>query len=331
MNVVNSLSGELVREDAYRYPPILPYTSGTLSLDPIHTLYYEESGNPSGQPLLLVHGGPGGGINPAHRELADPEHYRIIHFDQRGCGNSTPFGELRENTTWHLVSDMERLRDHLGIERWAVLGGSWGSSLTLAYAETHPRRCAGIIVTGIFLCRQIDYAWWWRGIGQYFPEAWDKMVAFLPKTERESFVQAYHQRCTSDDPEVYMPATLALTIYETLCLNYEPNQMQMSELLEGERYSAMGRLLMHYDKHQHFMEPNQLLNNIERIRSVPGIVINGRFDTCTVAKGAWDLCKAWPEAELVIPPACGHVWSDLEMGRAVIEATDKFKHLDYCA
>lgn len=316
-----------VRRDAPLYPPIEPTHSGMLPLDDLHIMHWEQTGNAAGPALLIIHGGPGAGITPYYRQIADPTFYRIVLWDQRGCGKSTPFAEIRQNTTQDLIADMERLRRHLNVDRWIVCGASWGSTLAIAYAEAHPESCAGIIVSAIYLARKKDGHWWWNGMHHYFPEAWAALEGFLPPEERGDVQAAYIRRCTSSDPEIAEAASWQLALYEIQTVDFLPNWERLRRLRETRQFAALARIEMAYKQHSHFFRPNQLLEDIGRIRHIPGKIITGRYDVCTPPMTAYALHEAWPEAEFVIAPEANHAWSDLNMSVAMVRATNDFKQL----
>ena len=290
------------------YPPIEPYMQGRLGVTAGHNLYYEQCGNPDGIPVIVVHGGPGGGSNPTMRRCHDPERYRIILFDQRGCGRSTPHASLDANTTWDLVADMERLRETLGIERWQLFGGSWGSTLCLAYAETLPERVSGIILRGIFLLRKAELDWFYQdGASWVFPDAFEHYLQQIPPSERVDMVAAYYRRLTSPDRRVQVEAAKAWSVWEgsTLSLYEDPDRIRH---FAHEAYAlAFARIECHFFVNHGFFESDgQLLSNAHRIANIPGVIVHGRYDVCTPFRNAWDLKKAWPRADLRLVPDAGH-------------------------
>lgn len=309
-----------LRLDSPLHPPIDARESGMLPVGDGCEIYWEEVGAHGAPALCILHGGPGGGVRPYYRQLFDPSAWRAILFEQRGCGRSTPNGRLEANTTQNLVSDMERLRVARGVDRWVVLGGSWGSTLALAYAEAHPDRCAGLIVTGVFLARAEDREWWWRGARALYPELWADLNAFIPKEEQGDLRDAYLRRILTDDPEIHVPALRAMLTYETQLLDVLPNPARLQGLMESPSVVAMGRIFAHYERHEHFLTENQLIENADRLASIPGYIINGRFDACTPPSGAFDLSKAWPRAQLRLMPISGHAWNDPVLGYAISEA-----------
>lgn len=308
------------------YPPIQPYKIGNLKVSDIHTLYYEECGHRQGKPVVFLHGGPGGGILPIYRQYFDPQKWRIILFDQRGCGRSTPHAELNQNTTWDLVSDIEKLRVHLSIEKWVVFGGSWGSSLALAYSQTHPESCIGLILRGIFMVRPKEIYWFYQeGASNIFPDAWEEYLKPIPLAERDDLVTAYYQRLTSDDQKVRLEAARAWSVWEasTSKLIQDPNLMQ--SFGESHFAVAFARIECHYFINKCFFEhENQLLINVDKIRHIPGVIVQGRYDVVCPMVSAWELHKAWPEAEFIVVPDAGHSVSEPGTRDALIRATDKF-------
>jgi proline iminopeptidase len=309
------------------YPEIEPYESGMLALDAIHTLYWEQSGNPQGAPVLFLHGGPGAGAAPAHRRFFDPAHYRIVIFDQRGAGRSTPLGELRENTTLHLIADIERLRRHLGIERWLVFGGSWGSTLALAYGQAHPERCTGFVLRGIFLCRQSEIEWFLYGLRRFFPEAWRDFVAPIPPAERGDLLAAYYRRLTDPDPAVHRPAARAWSTYEGVCSTLLPSPETVAYFSGDTVALGLARIEAHYFSHGIFLPEGSLLANVERIRHLPCVIVQGRYDAVCPIVTADELHQAWPEAEYIVVPDAGHSAWEPGICSELVSATEKFKAL----
>lgn len=308
------------------YPPIEPYNTDRLRVSPAHELYFEESGNAAGKPVVFLHGGPGGGSDPKQRRFFHPEKYRIVCFDQRGCGKSTPYASLEDNTTWDLVADIEKLREHLGIERWQVFGGSWGSTLALAYAETHPECVTELILRGIFLLRRQEIEWFYqRGASILYPDAWEPFLAHIPEVERADLLDAYYRRLTSEDAAVRLAAAKIWSGWEGATSKLLPDATFTSHYEEDEFALAFARIEAHYFIHQGFLESeDQLLRNAERIRDVSGTIVQGRYDVVCPMESAWALHHAWPEAELVITPDSGHSAFDPPNTRALVAATDKF-------
>jgi proline iminopeptidase len=311
------------------YPPIAPYRVTHLPVSALHTLYIEESGNPQGKPILFVHGGPGGGTVPEHRQFFDPARWRIVLFDQRGCGQSQPHAELRENTTWHLVEDIEKIRVHLGIDRWVVFGGSWGSTLALAYAQTHGDRCVGLILRGIFTLRPSEIHWFYQnGASHLFPEAWETYLALIPPEEREDLVAAYYKRLTSPNPETRAAAARAWSTWEGSTSKLLPDPAVIAHFGSDEFAIAFARIECHYFIHGGFFDPaDQILRNVDRIRALPGVIVQGRYDVVCPATTAWELHRAWPEADFVLVPDAGHSATEPGIRHALIEATDQFAAL----
>ncbi len=316
----------LSREDVL-YPPIAPHHTGRLPLDGLHTMYWEESGNPHGMPVVFLHGGPGGGSAPDHRRFFDPVFYRIIVYDQRGAGQSTPVGELTDNTTPHLITDLERLRTHLGVERWLIFGGSWGSTLALAYAQAHPERALGLVLRGIFLCRSPEIDWFIYRMRFLFPEAWRAFAGFIPERERGDLLHAYHRRLTDPDPAVHLPAAHAWSRYEGSCSTLLPDPELVAHFDEDSVALAIARIEAHYFVHNIFMPENALLEGLARIRHLPCIVVQGRYDAVCPIVSADDLHRAWPEIEYVVVPDAGHSAREPGIARELVGATDRFRAL----
>ena len=308
------------------YPPIEPFNHGRLKVSDRHDLYFEECGNPEGQPVVFLHGGPGGGSQTIYRQYFNPRRWRIILFDQRGCGRSKPYAELRDNTTWHLVSDIEALRQALGIEAWTVFGGSWGSTLSLAYAQTHPERCRGLILRGIFMLRKKEIAWFYQeGASYIFPDAWESYLQPIPVGERGDLVAAYYKRLTSPDPKIRLEAARAWSIWEGSTSKLIPNADLIAETGEDDFAVAFARIECHYFINGGFFETDdQLLRNVDRIRHIPAVIVQGRYDVVCPTTSAWELHRAWPEAELIIVPDAGHSMTEVSISSALVAATDRF-------
>lgn len=308
------------------YPPIDPYRSLRLRVSELHELYVEECGNPQGMPAIFVHGGPGGGAEPWHRQFFDPGKYRIVQFDQRGCGRSTPYSELRENTTWDLVADMERIRQTLGIEKWLVFGGSWGSTLALAYAETHPERVSHLVLRGIFLLRRREVDWFYQeGASWIYPDAWEHFLAPIPPAERDDLVAAYHRRLTSADPAVRSLAGRAWSVWEGSTSKLVPSADMVSRFGAGRFSEAFARIECHYFVNRGFFQTDDwLIENVQRIRHIPGVIVQGRYDVVCPMRSAWDLHRAWPEADFRVVSDAGHAASESGILAQLIEATDRF-------
>jgi proline iminopeptidase len=304
------------------YPPITPHDTGVLPVSGGHRLAYEVCGNRKGFPVVFLHGGPGAGCAPFHRQFFDPAVYRVVLFDQRGAGRSTPFASIENNTTWDLVADIEQLRVHLGIERWLVFGGSWGSTLALAYASRHADRCAGLILRGIWLCRPSDLKWWLEDIRMVYPDYWTDFASYIPAEERSDLLAAYSRRLNDPDPAIHEPAAAAWDRYETRCSRIIPSGGG-----SGSARLALGRLEAHYMTHRAFLQPDELVNSVPRFRHVPGIIIHGRYDMLCPLQGAMELASEWPEAVLEIVPDAGH--SALEPGitQRLVAATNRLREL----
>jgi proline iminopeptidase len=308
------------------YPSIEPYRTHRLKVSGLHDIYVEESGNPAGRPAIFVHGGPGGGSEPWHRQFFNPQKYRIVLFDQRGCGRSTPHAELRENTTWDLVADMEKIREMLGIERWLVFGGSWGSTLGLAYAETHPQRVSALVLRGIFLLRKAEIDWFYQeGASWIFPDAWEHYLKPIPASERGDLVAAYHRRLTSDDPQVRGAAAKAWSIWEGATSKLFPSADMIARFGGDSFAEAFARIECHYFANRGFFDrDDQLLANVDRVRNIPAVIIQGRYDVVCPMKSAWDLHRAWPEADFQIVGDAGHAASEPGILSKLVEASDRF-------
>jgi len=308
------------------YPEIEPYHTGTLSVSDLHTLYYEQVGNPNGKPVIFLHGGPGGGCSANYRRFFDPEKWRIILFDQRGCGRSTPFAELKENTTWDLVEDIEKLRKELEIPALAVFGGSWGSTLALSYATSHPDKVTALFLRGIFMLRQKEIHWFYQeGANKIFPDAWEHYIEPIPEQERGNFIEAFYRRLTSDDPLVRQSAAKAWSVWEasTSKLIQDPNMMKAFG--QDKFAEAFARIECHYFTNKGFFEEdNYLLNNIGKIRHIPAIIVQGRYDVVCPAESAWELHRAWPEAEFHLIGDAGHSLSEEGIAKVLVEATNRF-------
>jgi proline iminopeptidase len=309
------------------YPEIEPYDSGMLEVDARHRLYYEQCGNPQGKPVVLLHGGPGAGCSAKMRRFHDPAHYRIVLFDQRGSGRSTPHADLVDNGTWDLVADIERLREKLGIERWQVFGGSWGSTLALAYAEAHPRRVMELVLRGIFMLRRWELEWFYQeGASRLFPDAWEQYLAPIPEVERGDLISAYHRRLTSPDEATRLSAARAWSVWEASTSLL----LQDEAFIDGHRDAhfalSFARIESHYFVHGGFFDvEHQLLRDAHRLQGIPGAIVHGRYDVVCPVQNAWDLHKAWPQAKLVITPNSGHSAYEAENTAALVEATDSFR------
>lgn len=309
------------------YPEIEPYQTGRLKVSDIHELYYEQVGNPQGRPIVFVHGGPGGGVNPDQRRFFDPKHYRIIMFDQRGSGQSTPIAELRENDTWNLVADMEKLRTHLGIDQWLVFGGSWGSTLALTYAIQHTDRVLALILRGIFLCRPSEIHWFYQeGASQIFPDVWDEYLKPIPKEEQNDLVKAYYKRLTDTNYNVRLEAAKAWSKWEAATSRLIVSKEAIEEFDDPDSAMSFARIECHYFINNAFFETNNwILENISKIRHIPGFIVQGRYDVVCPARSAWDLHKAWPEAKLMFSADAGHAAGEPANRSALVEFTDACK------
>lgn len=310
------------------YPPIEPYEKGLLDVGDGHRLYWELCGNPQGKPAVFLHGGPGAGANKKHRGQFDPQAYNVLLFDQRGCGRSTPHASLEANTTWHLVEDIERLRKHVGVEQWLVFGGSWGSTLSLAYAQTHPDRVTELVLRGIFLFQKYEVDWLYKyGASAVFPDKWEEFVGLIPEEERGDLVEAYRKRLTGEDPDLQLSAAKAWSKWEAETVTLLPNPEVIEEFTEPDVAIAIARIENHYMANAGWLEEGQLLRGAEKIRHIPGVIVQGRYDMCTPPRAAWQLHKAWPEAELNFVPDGGHLYNEPGVLDGLIRATDRFASL----
>ncbi len=309
------------------YPPIEPHRTGRLRVSGGHELYWEECGNPSGKPVVFVHGGPGGGTDARQRRFFDPAAYRIVLFDQRGCGKSTPFASLDENTTWHLVADMELLREQLGIATWQVFGGSWGSTLALAYAQTHPARVTELVLRGIFMLRKWEIDWFYQdGASHLFPDAWEKYLEPIPEAERGDLLSAYYRRLLSPDAAVRARAAKAWSTWEGRTSYLLPNDAYLAKTGEDAFADAFARIECHYFMHHGWLDgARALLANVDRIRKIPAVIVQGRYDVVCPLESAWALHRAWPEAELKIVEDAGHAAHEPGILHELITATDRFR------
>ena len=307
------------------YPVIEPFAQGMLAVDGVHRLYHEQSGNPDGVPVVYLHGGPGSPTSPRHRRLFDPSHYRIVLFEQRGVGRSFPRSEIRDNTTWHLVADMELLRRDLGIERWHVCGGSWGSTLALAYAQSHPERCLSLSLRGIFLCSAEEIDWFLHGMGEFFPEAEAAFLAPIPQDERGDLLQAFGRRLMDADPAVHMPAARAWAGYEEACVSLLPQAEQAQDAESDACALTLARLENHYFRHLAWLEPGQLLAGVDAIRDIPAVIVQGRYDVICPPRTAYALARAWPEAAFTMVADAGHSVSEPGITAALVAASDRFR------
>ncbi|MBX3486908.1 MAG: prolyl aminopeptidase [Candidatus Paracaedibacteraceae bacterium] len=307
------------------YPEISPYTSGHIAVDDLHEIYWEESGNPKGMPIIFIHGGPGAGSSPASRRFFDPDYYRIIVFDQRGSGRSRPLGEVRNNTTPLLIQDIETLRRHLGLDQWHIFGGSWGSTLAIAYAEHHPDHCLSLILRGIFLCRPSEIDWFLYGMRTIFPEQWHEFNTFLPEGERHDLLKSYHTRLMNSDPEIHMPAALAWSKYEGACATLLPSEGTVNSFLDPVVALGLARMEAHYFSNNIFLPDNFLMDNIHKIRHIPTTIVQGRYDVVCPIVTASEVVEKWPEANYIIVPDAGHSAYDPPLCRELVKACERVK------
>ena len=307
------------------YPPLEPFASGMLDVGDGHTLYWERCGTKGAKPAVFLHGGPGSGCSPRQRQQFDPARYDVLLFDQRGCGRSTPYASLENNTTWDLVADIERLREMCGHERWLVFGGSWGSTLSLAYAQSHPERVSELILRGIFLARQQEFDWLYRyGASELYPEEWDRFVGHIPEAERGDLVEAYRKRLTDDDPAVQLAAAKAWSRWEGMTVTLLPDPQMLAEFTEDSHAVPIGRIENHYFINRCWLEEGQLLANAGRLRAIPGTIVQGRHDCCTPPSAAWALKQAWPEVDLQIVPDGGHLFTEPGITDGLVRASDRY-------
>ncbi len=305
------------------YPPLEPYASEWLAVDG-HEIYLEQSGHPAGIPAVFLHGGPGAGCDPIHRRFFDPARYRIILFDQRGAGRSRPHAELTHNTTWHLVADLELIRQRLGIERWLVFGGSWGSTLALAYAQTHPERVMALVLRGVFLCRPAEIAWFYQeGASWVFPDYWRDFLAPIPPEERGDLIGAYHRRLTGDNEIARLATAKAWSVWEGRTSTLLTNPAVQNHFAGAHFALALARIECHYFVNQSFLAPDQLLRDAHRLHGIPGIIVQGRYDLICPMRSAWELHQAWPDSELVVVPDAGHSAFEPGITAALVAATDR--------
>jgi len=309
------------------YPDVEPFDHGMLPVGDGHTLYYEQCGNPQGKPVVFLHGGPGAGCNAKSRRFFDPKHYRIVLFDQRGAGRSKPRAELKNNTTWDLVADIERVREHLKIDRWQVFGGSWGSTLALAYAQTHPDRVSEIVLRGIFLLRRSEIEWFYqKGCDAIYPDAFEPYLSHIPPNERGDLIAAYHKRLTSDDPTVRLAAAKTWSVWEGATSYLLQNADYIASTGADEFAIAFARIECHYFVNRGFFDvDDRLLRNVDSIRKIPAVIVQGRYDVVCPMRSAWDLHRAWPEADFRVVADAGHSAFEPGITHQLIEATDRFR------
>lgn len=307
------------------YPPTEPRESGMLDVGDGHTVYWEVCGNPKGKPAVFLHGGPGGGISPIHRQLFDPARYNVLLFDQRGCGKSRPHAELEANTTWHLVADIERLRALLGAERWLVFGGSWGSTLALAYAEKHPERVSELVLRGIFTLRRFELEWYYqRGASRLFPDKWERFLKPIPEAERGDLIAAYRKRLIDPNPAVRREAAQAWSLWEGETITLLPDAERSAQHSEGDFADAFARIENHYFVNAGWLEEGQLIRDAGRLKPIPAVIVQGRYDIACPAITAWDLHRVWPEAEFRLVEGAGHAFSEPGIQHELIAATDRY-------
>lgn len=330
---------DILQEDCYvgvmtrtkLFPPVKPYHTGFFKVSELHTLYYEEVGNPQGKPVIFLHGGPGVGIHPGYRRFFDPEFYRVVLLDQRGSGKSTPFAELRENTTWNLVEDLEKLRKHLNIKRWIVTGGSWGSTLALAYAQCYPKSVKGILIRGVFTARAFEIEWLFseQGAGQIWPDEFEKFLSILKKTEKREVIKSYGKRLASKNSDIAWEAAKAFANWEGTIMNLVPDEKQKASFLTKERIVAFAKTESYYASHNFFMKSkkNGLFQNMDKIRNIPLTIVQGRYDTICPVRSAYDLHKALPKSKLIIVPTGSHSPLETSMRKALIREGEEFKNL----
>jgi proline iminopeptidase len=309
------------------YPEIEPYETGMLDVGDGHSLYWELSGNPDGRPVVFLHGGPGGASSPAHRRQFNPEKYKILVFDQRGCGLSTPFASLDNNTTWDLVEDIERLRTQVAkVDKWQAFGGSWGSTLALAYAQKYPERVTELVLRGIFLFDQYELDWLYKegGASSLYPDKWEDFANFIPDDEHDDLLQAYRKRLTGDDAGLQLAAAKAFSVWEGNVVTLLPNENVIEDFADPKKAIAIARIENHYMIHKGWFEEGQLLAGADKLKGIPGIIVQGRHDCCTPPRAAWALKQAWPEVDLQIVADGGHLFSEPGILDGLIRATDKF-------
>ncbi|MES9922515.1 MAG: prolyl aminopeptidase [Candidatus Thiodiazotropha endolucinida] len=307
------------------YPAIEPFTSQMLPVGNGHRLYLEQVGKPDGIPVLFLHGGPGAGCEPYHRRFFDPDHYRVVLFDQRGCGHSTPHASLEANTTWDLVGDIEKIRQQLNIEQWLLFGGSWGSTLALAYAQSYPQRVTGMVLRGIFLCRDEEIRWFYQhGASRVFPDYWEDFIAPIPQQERDDLLHAYHRRLSGENDIDRMAAAKAWSVWEGRTASLHPNPAVVSFFSDPHTALSLARIECHYFVNHAFLRPNQLLLESDRLADIPGVIVQGRYDLICPMASAWELHRAWPGSELKVIGDAGHSAAEPGIRSALIEATDKF-------
>lgn len=307
------------------YPPIEPYESGVLDVGDGHSLYWEKVGTPGAKPAVFLHGGPGSGCSDNQRRQWDPALYDVLLFDQRGSGRSTPFASLEHNTTWDLVADIEKLRQMCGHDKWQVFGGSWGSTLALSYAQTHPERVSELILRGIFLCRQVELDWLMKyGASELYPEAWEAFTGIIPEAERGDLIAAYHKRLTSDDHATKLDAAKAWSTWEGETVTLLPDPEMLADFTEDNHAIAIARIENHYFRHKCWLDEGQLLRDAQKLKGIPGVIVQGRHDCCTPPATAWLLKQAWPDVELQIVADGGHLFTEPGITDGLVRASDRF-------
>ncbi|NUT00061.1 MAG: prolyl aminopeptidase [Sphingomonas sp.] len=317
----------ITQERRTLYPEIQPYETGHLDVGDGHRLYWELCGNPDGKPVVFLHGGPGGGSSPDHRRQFNPEAYKILVFDQRGCGKSTPYASLEANTTWHLVDDIEKLRTEVArVDKWMVFGGSWGSTLSLAYAQKYPERCTELVLRGIFLFQQYELDWLYRegGASSLYPDKWDEFISLIPEGERGDLIEAYRKRLTGDDADEQLRCAKAWSMWEAVTVTVLPRPEVEDHFTSPEIAVAVARIENHYMASKGWFEDGQLLRDAGKLRGIPGVIVQGRHDCCTPPRAAWELKKAWPEVDLQIVPDGGHLFNEPGILDGLVRATDRF-------
>jgi proline iminopeptidase len=307
------------------YPEIEPFETGFMDVGDGHTVYWERVGTRGAKPAVFLHGGPGGGFSPAHRRQFDPALYDVLLFDQRGCGKSTPHAGLEANTTWHLVADIERLREMVGAEKWLVFGGSWGSTLALAYSQTHPERVSELVVRGVYTLTKAELDWYYQfGVSEMFPDKWERFIAPIPESERGNLMAAYRKRLTGDDKSARIEAARAWSLWEGETITLLPQPETSDKFGEDDFALAFARIENHYFVHGGWLEEGQLLRDAHKLRGIPGLIVHGRYDMPCPARYAWQLHKGWPDAEFFLIEGAGHAYSEPGILDRLIYATDKF-------
>lgn len=309
------------------YPPLEPFATGHLEPDGLHRVYYEQCGNPEGQPVLFLHGGPGAGCAPVHRRYFDPAHYHIVLLDQRGCGRSSPNGELERNDTWQIIGDLEAIRKRLGLDKWVLFGGSWGSTLALAYAQAHPDRIKGLILRGVFLATHDEIDWFMHHMGRFFPEAFEEFFTPFTESESDNLLDFHHQCLVDPDPAIHIPAAKLWSAFEVKCSTLIPNPEAVAQMDDPETALSLARLEAEYFRHGMFLEEGQLLADLHKISHIPAIIVQGRYDVICPPQAAYRLHKDWPGSELMMIPDAGHSASEPGIVKGLVSATEKFKNL----